>query len=465
MPPDACTPAGNGGRLNGFAQSIYNAQMSQRPAQVGYIQVLKGNQDYRRLLIGQFVSQGGDWFNTVAIYTLLLSLSGSAESIAYVLIIKLLPTFLLAPVAGVAADRFNRKTIMISADILRGILVLGYLFVSRPNQIWIVYLLTVLEVIFAIFFEPAKTASVPNIVSEGELISANALAGASWSVSCALGMALGGLVADVFGRHTAFVIDSLSFFVSASYIWFVRIPPGGRSGTDTRTPGQSRGKSLADLFGLTDMVEGLRYLRSNRSVVALLMVKPGWEIGGGTLLLLTIFGKKVFPLGHDGSASIGLLQAARGLGTAIGPPLARVIGGDSSRSMKRAIAAAFFISALFYVLFAQASGLVMAMVFVVGAEIGDCIQFTFSTSLLQLTVSDKFRGRVFALDMALLTITLSLSTYLTGWGLDHTGLSARTIAAILGATFIIPGIAWSLYLVLSTRNAPAVTVEPIGPAK
>jgi MFS family permease len=434
--------------------------MTERGSQVGYLQVLKQNKDYRRLFIGQFVSQGGDWFNTVAIYTLLLSLSGSAESIAYVLILKLLPVFLMAPIAGVAADRFNRKTIMISADILRGVLVLGYLFVNRPGQIWVIYLLTALEVIIAAFFEPAKSASIPNIVSEGELVSANALSGASWSVTLALGAALGGLVTGLLGRHSAFIIDSLSFFVSASYIWFVRIPPLGAG--RTREYMQTRARSLANAFGLTDIVEGLRYLRSNLEVVWLLLVKTGWGMGGGVLLLLTVFGKKVFPLGRDGSTSIGLLYAARGIGAAIGPLLARPLAGDSSRSMKRAIGVAFFVSAIFYLLLARASGLAAALVFVIGAHAGGSVQWTFSTSLLQLTVPDRFRGRVFALDMALLTLTMSLSTYLTGWGLDHAGLSERALAAILGAVFILPGLAWIVYLAVSNRRRNAVLVmEPI----
>jgi MFS family permease len=428
----------------------------------GYIQVIRRNKDFRRLFIGQIVSQTGDWFNTVALYTLLLSLSGSGEAVAYIIIIKLLPTFFFAPVAGVAADRFDRKTIMIASDIIRGFLVLGFLVVSRPGQIWIIYLLTGLEVIVSTFFEPAKSASIPNIVGEGELVSANALSGASWSVTLAIGAALGGVVTGLLGRHSAFVIDSISFFVSALYIWSVRIPPAQLR--QVRDLVQSRVQSVAHASGFTDAVEGLRYLKSNLEVVVLLLAKTGWGMGGGVLLLLTIFGKKVFPLGSEGSASIGLLYAARGIGAAVGPLLARPISGDSASAMKKAIAASFFISALFYLLFAQASGLLVALVFIVGAHAGGSIQWTYSTTLLQITVPDKFRGRVFALDMALLTLSMSLSTYLTGWGLDRAGLSERTLAAILGGVFVIPGLAWVLYLALSNhrprRPVEAPAIEP-----
>ncbi|HUK90163.1 MAG TPA: MFS transporter [Blastocatellia bacterium] len=441
--------------------------MSARPDKpVGYVRTFSRNTDFRRLFIGQLVSQTGDWFNTVALYTLLLSLSGSGEAIAYILIIKLLPIFFLSPVAGVAADRFNRKTIMILSDIIRGFVVLGFLFVNRPNQIWIIYLLTGLEVIVSAFFEPAKSASIPNIVPEEELISANALSSASWSVTLAVGAALGGVVTDVLGRHSAFIIDSISFFVSAMYIWFVRIPPATRR---PATPGGVGGRrSMAHAFGLTDVIDGLRYLKSNLDVGVLLMAKTGWGLGGGVLLLLTIFGKKVFPIGRDGGTSIGLFYAARGLGAAIGPVLSRPLSGESAKGMKKGITAAFFVSALFYLLFARSTGFVAALLFVIGAHAGGSIQWTYSTTLLQITVPDKYRGRVFALDMALLTLAMSLSTYLTGWGMDHLGLSERTLAAIMGGVFVIPGFGWVLYMIKTGRKdrrllVPAQGIESPAP--
>ena len=443
--------------------------MSLRPPKsAGYIQVIRQNTDFRRLFIGGVVSQTGDWFNTVALYTLLLSLSGSGEAIAYILIIKLLPTFLLAPVAGVAADRFDRKTIMIASDLTRGLLVLGYLFIHNPGQIWIIYVLTGLEVIIATFFEPAKSASIPNIVAENELVSANALSGASWSLTLAFGAATGGVVTDLLGRHWAFVIDSVSFFISALYIWSVRIPPVEKRRALERI--RTRAQTLAHVSGLNDVIDGFKYLRSNLEVVVLLLAKTGWGMGGGVLLLLTVFGKNVFPLGRDGSTSIGLLYAARGIGAAIGPLIARPISGDSAGAMKKSIAASFFVTALFYLLFAGAPGLVLALIFIIGAHAGGSVQWTFSTTLLQITVPDKFRGRVFALDMALLTLAMSLSTYLTGLGLDRFGLSERTLAAILGAVFVVPGSAWVLYLLRSGngRHAlpePQVSIETVPAAE
>src|SRR5215213_4181442 len=146
----------------------------------GYLDLLRGNTSFRRLFTGQVISQTGDWFNGVALFTLLLSLTGSGEAVGYILILKLLPTFVVGPLAGVAADRYDRKKIMIATDMLRGFLVLGFLLVRRPDQVWIVYALTAFEVAIAAFFEPARSAVIPSIVSRRELISANALSGASW---------------------------------------------------------------------------------------------------------------------------------------------------------------------------------------------------------------------------------------------------------------------------------------------
>jgi predicted MFS family arabinose efflux permease len=419
---------------------------------VGYIELLRGNRNFRRLWLGRLISQTGDWFNSVALFTLLLNLTGSGEALGLVLIIKLLPQFFVGPLAGVVADRINRKTILLVADVLRGLLVFGFLFVHRAEQVWIVYTLAALEIILAAFFEPAESAAIPMIVERHELIAANALGGATWSVTLAFGAALGGAVTGLFGRNTAFVIDAISFFISAAFIWATQIPP-----LEKRKRGAAKRLSILEATGIADIIEGARYLKTNPHVIALLLIKTGWGLGGGVLLLLTIFGRDIFPLGGDGSVSIGLLYAARGTGALVGPAVARWIINDSPRTMRRTITLAFFVSALFYVLFSRAPSLMLALLFVIGAHSGGSIQWVFSTTLLQLAVPNRFLGRVFALEMGFLTLAMSLSTYATGWGLDHAGLSARQMAALMGAAFLIPGLVWlalQRWLDRSEQNQP-----------
>lgn len=403
----------------------------------GYIELLRDNGNFRRLWTGLLISQTGDWFNTVALFTLLLNLTGSGEAVGYILIIKLLPAFFAGPLAGVVADRFHRKTIMIASDILRGILVLGFLLIDRPEEVWLVYVITILQVMATTFFDPAMAATVPGIVERRHLIAANALASVSWSVTLALGAAVGGFFTDLFGREAAFIIDSMTFFVSASFIASVKVPR--RTEAVER---RDRRLSVIEATGIADIIEGAKYLRSNPRVMALLMVKSGWGMGGGVLLLLTIFGKQIFPMGRDGSASIGLLYAARGLGALIGPMIARAITGVSVRTMRLAIAVGFGVSTIFYLLFAWSPSLWAAAIFAIGAHAGGSVQWVFSTVLLQMTVPDRFLGRVFALELALLTLTMSASTYLTGWAIDYGGVSPRQMAAILGFAFLVPGILW-----------------------
>src|SRR2546430_13258673 len=104
---------------------------------VGYVELLRSNRGFRFLWLGQVVSQMGDWFDTVAVYTIALRLTGSSRSVALIMVARFLPTVVLGPLAGVIADRFSRRAIMIGSDIMRAIVVLGFLFVRRPDQMWL----------------------------------------------------------------------------------------------------------------------------------------------------------------------------------------------------------------------------------------------------------------------------------------------------------------------------------------
>src|SRR2546430_9037862 len=134
------------------------------------------------------------------------------------MVARFLPTVVLGPGAGVIADRFSRRSIMIASDIMRAIVVLGFLFVRRPDQMWLVYLLTVFQLAFSAFFEPAKTAAIPSIVSDRELVPANAIAAVTWSVMLTLGAAICGFVTGLFGTNAAFLFDSFPFVASSVLI-------------------------------------------------------------------------------------------------------------------------------------------------------------------------------------------------------------------------------------------------------
>jgi len=400
----------------------------------GYIELLRGNRGFRQLWLGQVVSQLGDWFNTIALYTIILDLTGSGRDIGLLLVARFLPSFIFGSLSGVVADRFSRRSIMIISDLLRALVVLGFLFVRRADQLWILYSLTVLQLGLSTFFEPAKTAVIPSIVSDRELVAANAISSVTWSIMLTLGAFVGGVVTGWFGSDVAFILDAFTYLLSAALIASVRFPK--------RAPRAKSKFTISRILGITETIEGVRYVKHRPRVLALLLVKPAWGLGGGVLTLLAVFGEKVFPVGNSAATGIGVLFAARGIGTAVGPIVARRISGDGKRRMQNSIGIAFLISGVFYMAFGAATSFVVALIVLGVAHTGGSILWVFSTVLLQRAVEDNFRGRVFAAELALLTLTMAVSNYATGELLDRFGLSPRVVAIGIGAFFLLPGVAW-----------------------
>ena len=414
-----------------------------------YLTLLRTNRNFRLLFFGQAISQLGDWFNAVAVYALLLDLTGSATAVAWMMITQYLPVAIVGPMAGVVVDRVDRRRVMIVADIVRGVLIVGLLLVRRSDQVWIAYVVMALVVAASAFFEPARTATIPNVTSAAELLPANALSAATWSAMLAIGASVGGLVTAAFGRDVAFIINAASFFCSAIFLANTRYDstPVATPGLEAAATG-ARGSTLrrvAALTGVADLVDGLRYVRRESYVAALICVKAGWGLAGGVLLLLAVFGQRVFPIGQGSAAGIGVLYGARGVGAGLGPIALRWILGQQPARLRRTIGPAFFIVGAFYMALAGAPTLALAATCVLLAHFGGSILWVFSTVLLQLEVPDRFRGRVFAAELALVTLVTSLSSYFTANALDRHGWSPRALSFTLGALFLVPGILWLLF--------------------
>jgi len=177
-------------------------------------------------------------------------------------------------------------------------------------------------------------------------------------------------------------------------------------------------------------------------------------LAGGILVLLTIFGQRVFPIGSGAAAGIGVLYGARGIGAGLGPIALRWIVGQAPRRLRQAIGPAFFIVGIFYVALGAAPTLPLAALSVLCAHVGGSILWVFSTVLLQLEVPDKFRGRVFAAELAIATLATSMSSYWTGYELDTVGRSPRVLSFALGAMFFVPGLIW-MAIVSRWRERPA----------
>ena len=400
-----------------------------------YVSLLRNNRQFARLWTAGVISHMGNWFNYIAIFVMLTNLTGSGHAVGWFLIAKFIPTSILGPAAGVIADRFPRKKIMILTDLIRVGIVLSFLFVHKAEQVWIVYVLALLQESAWTFHDPARRSSVPNLCQPEELNIANALSGATWSVMLALGAALGGFITAILGWKTAIVIDACTFLVSASLLTKLKLPP---------IPSRKE-KELTwkDYTGLNDLREGIRYVSGDKNVTALLLVKSGWALSGGILVLLTYFGEQVFTSGGQGGGS-GILYSTRGIGAAIGPILAWRLFGETRIAMYRSIGLSFFVAATAYILFSKAPGLAWAVPCVLLGHLGGSVQWVFSTNLLQKTVPDLYRGRVFAAEMALVTLVLSISTYVTGYALDAQ-ISPRVVALRLALLFLVPGTLWLLY--------------------
>ncbi len=433
-----------------MADSSRDTLVGNRPA--GYIELLRSNRGFRQLWLGQVVSQLGDWFNTIALYTIILNLTGSGRDIGLLLVARFLPSFIFGSLSGVVADRFNRRWIMIISDLLRAVVVLGFLFVRRADQLWILYFLTVLQLGLSTFFEPAKTAVIPSIVSDRELVAANAISAVTWSVMLTLGAFVGGVVTGLFGSDVAFVLDALTYLLSAALIAGVRLPKSAPRGKGKLT--------IRRVLGIAETIEGVRYVKHRPRVLALLLVKPAWGLGGGILTLLAVFGEKVFPVGNNAATGIGVLFAARGIGTAVGPIVARRISGEGTKRMQNSIGIAFLIGGVFYMAFGASSSFAVALIVLGIAHTGGSILWVFSTVLLQRGVEDNFRGRVFAAELALLTLTMAVSNYATGELLDRFGFSPRVVAIGIGAFFLLPALAWFVTQQWWDRDETTAHLEP-----
>lgn len=398
----------------------------------GYVALLRTNVAFRRLWYGQIVSQLGDWFSSIALYTLLLRLTGSGEAVGALLVAQFLPSTVVGWWAGVLIDRLPRRWIMVAADLGRAALVLVLLLVQDASQIWVIYLVTVLKMSLSAFFEPARMAAIPTVTAREELVTANAISGATWSAMLALGAALGGVVAGTLGVYAALLIDSASFLLSALLIWRVPI----------RETHLSRG---ARPTGLSELREGATYLAQHRDILLYTLAKGLWSLGGGILLLLTLFGRRVFPLGVDGALSIGLLYAARGVGAGIGPLVVQRLGGQSPMFLRRAIGPAFFATALGYAALSVSPSLALALVVVALAHAGGSTQWVFSSTLLQLDVPNHLQGRIFAIELVLLTLATASSSYIVGV-LSDAGWSPQILARIMASVFVITGVPFTLLL-------------------
>ncbi len=371
-----------------------------------YINLLRENPNFALLWYAQVVSLLGDWFNTIALSILVAQYSGgSGLAISLFLMARFLPPLLFSPLAGVLVDRFDRKKILVYCNLLRVFVVLGFLLVNTPDLLWLIYALTIVQFSLSALFEPGQSAITPAIVKRDDLVLANTLASITWSAMLAFGAIIGGAVAAIFGIQAALIIDAATFGLAAYLLSRINIVyPSNLK--EARAEGETGG-----------FLEGLRYLRQNPTIAAVLAVKGGGSIGNIDTIM-TIYATQLFVLGSSGQFSLGILYSAFGVGAIIGPLVLNRINDGSIKRMRNLIVIGFVLMCGGWFLLGLANTLVLIAVAIIVRAMGGSANWTYSSVIIQKSVPDQYLGRVFSVDLAGFQLVTVLSILAHGWIID-----------------------------------------------
>jgi MFS family permease len=429
-------------------------------ASLTYMQLLRRNRSFRRLWLGQVVSELGSWFNLIAVLGLVRKVTlGAPEATALILVLRLIPFALFAPIAGAFADRWSRRTVMIVSDCARGLVALGFLLIRGPEDLWIGYACSIMLSLLTAFFEAAKNGALANVTGDEGLLAGNALMFSSRFLLMAVGAALGGAASARFGYAAAFIVNAVSFIVSAYSIWL--IPGREMFQAESEEKLDAAGPVALEKGGVrlwTDVREGWSYIAEHGLVAALLGMNILWAIGGGAIyLLFDRLGSVVYAGsgGWQGDECVAAIYTASGAGLFVGMMLARRVG---SRVELHGMTVGFIGWTLFAhgVLFALAGlmpTLWLACLVIFISRVVIATEFGIQDTLLMRLLPDNLRGRVITTDRAAEILVTSITTFVAGWSLHL--ISPRTLMLISGLLSGSPGIVWLLLFVSGRIHLPA----------
>jgi MFS family permease len=390
------------------------------------VSVLTRNRDFRRLFAAELVVFGADWFVMVPLLVLLPELTGSGVWGALVLAADTGINALLLPYTGTIADRFDRRKIMMAANAVSLVAVL-LLFSVRTTATAPLALLAIGVVAVAkAFYSPAAAAALPNVVAPADLAAANALAGSAWGTMTIVGASLGGIISSAFGPYVSFGVAALSLLAAGVATALIRRPLQAPRQADN--PVQQAWPAL---------LEALRYIGARPRVRALVTVKSAVGLGNGVLTVFPLLAASF----NVGALGAGLLFAVRGAGALVGPLLMRPVLNRRSWLLP-GLALSMSAYGLAYVGVAAAPWfpLVLALVFV--AHFAGGTNWVLSNFALQGEVPDRLRGRVFATDMMLATLAISVSQLVTAAVVDH--VDQRVVLAGCGLVTVVYAVGWRI---------------------
>lgn len=397
--------------------------------------MLRTNRDIRSLFAAQVVSYMGDWFAYVAFVGLVQDLTDAPILVTLVYVAQALPAFLVSPIAGTVADRFDRRTVIRAVSLVQAVAAAGLLMVVSAGSLWFGFACLCVISALGSFVGPAAQAGLPNLArTPDELTKAALLFGSLWGAMLAIGAALGGVVASGFGRDVAFGVNAISFVVAALLVTLIRRPM-----QSARAPGAA---SQQRMRPIADMAEAFSYARRDSVLLSLLASKATFAMGAGIVGLLAVLATD--ELG-GGDAATGVLIAARGVGVALGPLVAARLVGPSLDRVLLLCGSAGLVFGVCYLGLSVAPVLAVAAVLAFAAHLGGGAQWTLSTYGLQRRAPDHIRGRILAGDFGIVTLIITLSN-----------LAAGALAGVVGArvaiaVFAVLAIVGSIAYVVLTR--------------
>jgi MFS family permease len=416
---------------------------------VTYRQLLARNADFRRLWLGQVVSEVGDWLNNIAVLALAIELAGpdrQGRAIAVYAVARHLPLFLFGPVAGVVTDRVDRRRLLVAADLVRAALALGFLLAPLWQSLSVIYLVGASLFSVSAFFNAAKRAALPNLARETEeLLAANSLSAATTAATIAAGSAIGGLVATFAGRETVFILNAVTFVASAELIRRIRRPTSEpRAAASQKTAIRNPQSAIRKV--VVDFREGLRYVRRDALLAAVFVVATGWGLGNGAArALYSIFGARLGELNAAGwlarpkDFGISVLFVAMGLGGVLGAPLARRFN-SAGTSLGARMGRSLLADGCGLFVFALMPSLWSAALVLVAREMNFAVWWTAQQTIIMRRTDNRFAGRVFATHETVTTLAMVGSIYLAGLSADRFGI--RPVAAAGGACIALSGLLW-----------------------
>ncbi len=383
-----------------------------------YIRLLKNEPVLRRLSTIQLIAYFGAWFSNVAIYTLLLDMKVSAEIVAFVAMLHFIAGVVQAPFSGSVIDSVKAKNLMLGLISVQIFSTLSLIFVNNISNLWLLYMLILIKMAAASFYFTTEMSLLPKILGGEKLQRANELHSIIWSFSYTLGMALSGFVVYALGVKAAFILDSFMFIISFILLYNL----------DIRVEFIKTGENLLQMMGDT-----FKYLKTSPHAIHLMLIHAFVGLTAFDALVALMV-DKYYASVIATSLALGLLHASRALGLVIGPIII------SNWINNKRLVYIFIFQALSIWLWAVVMhDFYLSLIASVVVGFFTTTLWSYSYTLLQKNIEQKYYGRIVAYNDMLFLSTAAFTSYMIGFLAAH-GFSLESIAAIIGCGFFIGAI-------------------------